>query len=122
MAHPLPQVILADLWMGGLRMRKNPGFKIFFGIWIPPLIPFLEFKTKEELELMPQTEEELQDRDDSDSNSSGIFLYRLCLLNFKITLLWSAQGQSRQTVFFELALRDRNVQVRFCLKVVLNNP
>ena len=100
-------------------MRKNPGFKIFFGIWIPPLIPFLEFKTKEELELMPQTEEELQDRDDSDSNSSGIFLYRLCLLNFKITLLWSAQGQSRQTVFFELALRDRNVQVKFCLKVVL---
>ena len=29
------------------------------------------------------------------------------------------QGQSCQTVFFELALRDRNVQVRFCLKVVL---
>ena len=56
-------------------MRKNPVFKIFCGIWIPPLIPFLEFKTKEELELMPQTEEELQDRDDSDSNSSGIFLY-----------------------------------------------
>ena len=71
LAHPLPQVILADLWMGGLRMRKNPVFKIFCGIWIPPLIPFLEFKTKEELELMPQTEEELQDRDDSDSNSSG---------------------------------------------------
>ena len=52
-------------------MRKNPGFKIFFGLCIPPLIPFLEFKTKEELELMPQTEEELQDRDDSDSSSSG---------------------------------------------------
>ena len=31
------------------------------------------------------------------------------------------QGQSRQTVFFELALRDRNVQVRFCLKVVLKS-
>ena len=75
LAHPLPQVILADLWMGGLRMRKNPVFKIFCGIWIPPLIPFLEFKTKEELELMPQTEEELQDRDDSDSNSSGIYIY-----------------------------------------------
>ena len=90
MAHPLPQVILADLWMGGLRMRKNPGFKIFFGIWIPPLIPFLEFKTKEELELMPQTEEELQDRDDSDSNSSG----NMCLLNIKISLLWSVERES----------------------------
>ena len=31
------------------------------------------------------------------------------------------QGQSRQTVFFELALRDRNLQVRFCLKVVLKS-
>ena len=83
LAHPLPQVILADLWMGGLRMRKNPVFKIFCGIWIPPLIPFLEFKTKEELELMPQTEEELQDRDDSDSNSSGIFfIYAYLTLTF----------------------------------------
>jgi hypothetical protein len=34
-------------------------------------IAYLDFKTKEELELMPQTEEEMQDRDDSDSNSSG---------------------------------------------------
>ena len=27
--------------------------------------------------------------------------------------IFLVQGQSRQTVFFELALRDRNVQVRF---------
>ena len=70
LAHPLSQVILADLWMGGLRMRKNPGFKIILGLLFPPTIAHLEFKTKEELELMPQTEEEAQDRDDSDSNSS----------------------------------------------------
>ena len=31
------------------------------------------------------------------------------------------QGQSRQTAFFELALRDRNVQVRFCFKKVLKS-
>lgn len=71
LSHPLSQVILADLWMGGLRMRKNPGFKIFLGLLFPPTIAKLEFKTREELELMPQTEEELQDRDDSDSNSSA---------------------------------------------------
>ena len=46
--------------MGGLRMRKNPGFKIILGLMFPPTIAKLEFKTREELELMPQTEEELQ--------------------------------------------------------------
>jgi transient receptor potential cation channel subfamily M protein 3 len=46
--------------MGGLRMRKNPGFKIILGLFFPPTIAKLEFKTREELELMPQTEEELQ--------------------------------------------------------------
>ena len=29
------------------------------------------------------------------------------------------QGQSWQTDFFVLALRDKNMQVRFCLKMVL---
>ena len=46
--------------MGGLRMRKNPIFKIIMGLFFPPSILKLEFKTREELELMPQTEEELQ--------------------------------------------------------------
>ena len=52
-------------------MRKNPVFKIILGIFFPPSIGKLEFKTREELELMPQTEEELQDRDDSKSTSSA---------------------------------------------------
>ena len=56
--------------MGGLRMRKNSGIKIILGLLCPPTIASLEFKTREELELMPQTEEELHDRDDSDSDSS----------------------------------------------------
>ena len=62
LAHPISQAILADLWMGGLRMRKNPIFKIILGLLCPPSIAKLEFKTREELELMPQTEEELQVR------------------------------------------------------------
>ena len=41
-------------------MRKNPVFKIILGLLCPPSIMKLEFKTREELELMPQTEEELQ--------------------------------------------------------------
>ena len=31
------------------------------------------------------------------------------------------QGQPRQTVFFELALRDRNMQVRFFWKMFLES-
>ena len=31
------------------------------------------------------------------------------------------QGPSWQTGFFELGLRDRNIQVRFCLKIVLKS-
>ncbi len=51
-------------------MRKNPIFKIILGIFFPPSIGKLEFKTREELELMPQTEEELQERDENQSTSS----------------------------------------------------
>lgn len=56
-------------------MRKNPGFKIILGLLLPPTILHLEFKSKEELELMPQTEEEFlvqeeQEEEDTTSESS----------------------------------------------------
>ena len=31
LAHPVSQAILGDLWMGGLRMRKNTALKIVLG-------------------------------------------------------------------------------------------
>ncbi|XP_037922702.1 transient receptor potential cation channel trpm isoform X4 [Hermetia illucens] len=58
LAHPCSQVILADLWMGGLRTRKNTNFKVILGLLCPPFIKKLDFKSKEELQSMPQTEEE----------------------------------------------------------------
>ncbi|XP_071054078.1 transient receptor potential cation channel trpm isoform X4 [Onthophagus taurus] len=58
LAHPCSQIILADLWMGGLRTRKNTNLKIVLGLLFPPYILQLEFKSKEELQLMPQTAEE----------------------------------------------------------------
>lgn len=73
LAHPISQAILADLWMGGLRMRKNPVFKIIIGLFFPPSIAKLEFKTREELELMPQTEEELHVRLQYLSKTFNIF-------------------------------------------------
>ncbi|XP_069671775.1 transient receptor potential cation channel trpm isoform X1 [Periplaneta americana] len=58
LAHPCSQIILADLWMGGLRTRKNTNLKVILGLMCPIYIAKLEFKSKEELQLMPQTEEE----------------------------------------------------------------
>ncbi|XP_055380249.1 transient receptor potential cation channel trpm isoform X3 [Condylostylus longicornis] len=58
LAHPCSQIILADLWMGALRTRKNTNLKVILGLLFPPFIKKLDFKSKEELQLMPQTEEE----------------------------------------------------------------
>ncbi|XP_076682037.1 transient receptor potential cation channel, subfamily M isoform X5 [Andrena cerasifolii] len=72
LAHPCSQIILADLWMGGLRTRKNTNLKVVLGLVCPFYIARLEFKSREELQLMPQTQEEhliaLEDeKEDSDS-------------------------------------------------------
>ncbi|XP_029053469.1 transient receptor potential cation channel trpm isoform X5 [Osmia bicornis bicornis] len=72
LAHPCSQIILADLWMGGLRTRKNTNLKVVLGLVCPFYITRLEFKSREELQLMPQTQEEhliaLEDeKEDSDS-------------------------------------------------------
>ncbi|KAL1512762.1 hypothetical protein ABEB36_002294 [Hypothenemus hampei] len=72
LAHPCSQIILADLWMGGLRTRKNTNIKVIMGLIFPPYILRLEFKSKEELQLMPQTTEEhleLENDDDDKSDS-----------------------------------------------------
>ncbi|KAK9497367.1 hypothetical protein O3M35_004699 [Rhynocoris fuscipes] len=76
LAHPCSQIILADLWMGGLRTRKNTNLKVIFGLMFPFYIMKLDFKSKEELQLMPQTEEEhltgLEEENDSvDKPNSG---------------------------------------------------
>nr|XP_012234779.1 PREDICTED: transient receptor potential cation channel trpm [Linepithema humile] len=75
LAHPCSQIILADLWMGGLRTRKNTNLKVVLGLLCPFYITRLEFKSREELQLMPQTQEEhliaLEDeKEDSDSEHS----------------------------------------------------
>ncbi|CAH0550311.1 unnamed protein product [Brassicogethes aeneus] len=72
LAHPCSQIILADLWMGGLRTRKNTNIKVMIGLLCPPYILKLEFKSKEELQLMPQTtEEHLENENDDDDKSDS---------------------------------------------------
>ncbi|XP_049292905.1 transient receptor potential cation channel trpm isoform X10 [Anopheles funestus] len=77
LAHPCSQIILADLWMGGLRTRKNTNLKVICGLLCPFFIRKLDFKSKEELQQMPQTEEEhlenqyldFEDRDKKDTDA-----------------------------------------------------
>ncbi|XP_064548256.1 transient receptor potential cation channel trpm isoform X8 [Drosophila montana] len=70
LAHPCSQVILADLWMGGLRTRKNTNFKVILGLIMPLYIRQLDFKSKEELQQMPQTEEEHLENQNLDNDDS----------------------------------------------------
>lgn len=47
--------------------------KVILGIIIPPYAMALEFKTKEELQLMPQTmEEHLEELEDDDSDTEDL--------------------------------------------------
>ncbi|CEF69851.1 Transient receptor potential cation channel subfamily M member 1 [Strongyloides ratti] len=78
LAHPCCQMLLADLWHGGMRIRSNSNLKVIMGILFFPSIFALEYKTKEELMLQPQTaaehENEVYDssssEDDTDTSDS----------------------------------------------------
>ncbi|NXO66546.1 TRPM3 protein, partial [Phainopepla nitens] len=63
-AHTCSQMLLTDMWMGRLRMRKNSGLKVILGILLPPSILSLEFKNKDDMPYMTQANEiHLQEKD-----------------------------------------------------------
>uniref|UniRef100_A0A2C9JU93 TRPM SLOG domain-containing protein n=1 Tax=Biomphalaria glabrata TaxID=6526 RepID=A0A2C9JU93_BIOGL len=72
-AHTCCQMLLNDLWIGGLCMRKYSTIKVILGIIFPPFLFALDFKTKEELQLMPQTVEEHLDELEDASNFDILF-------------------------------------------------
>ncbi|XP_054858600.1 transient receptor potential cation channel subfamily M member 1 [Eublepharis macularius] len=57
-AHTCSQMLLTDMWMGRLRMRKNPGLKVIMGILLPPTILFLEFRTSDDYSYQTSKENE----------------------------------------------------------------
>ncbi|XP_055980687.1 transient receptor potential cation channel subfamily M member 1 [Sorex fumeus] len=65
-AHTCSQMLLTDMWMGRLRMRKNPGLKVILGILLPPTILFLEFRTSDDFSY--QTAKENEDGKDKEEN------------------------------------------------------
>ncbi|XP_077174505.1 transient receptor potential cation channel subfamily M member 1 isoform X3 [Paroedura picta] len=70
-AHTCSQMLLTDMWMGRLRMRKNPGLKVIMGILLPPTILFLEFRTSDDFSYQTSKENEgskERDEDNADGN------------------------------------------------------
>ena len=66
-AHKCCQMILNDLWMGGMSIRRYLNWKVIASILFFPLVLRIEFKSAEELKLQPKTHEEhLATRNESD--------------------------------------------------------
>uniref|UniRef100_M3ZGR9 Transient receptor potential cation channel subfamily M member 3 n=1 Tax=Xiphophorus maculatus TaxID=8083 RepID=M3ZGR9_XIPMA len=66
-AHTCSQMLLTDMWMGRLRMRKNSGLKVILGLLLPPSILSLEFKNKDEMSYMPQDQDTyLQEKEEEE--------------------------------------------------------
>ncbi|XP_075431986.1 transient receptor potential cation channel subfamily M member 1 isoform X6 [Ascaphus truei] len=69
-AHTCSQMLLTDMWMGRLRMRKNPGLKVILGILLPPTILFLEFRSQDDLSFHTSKEYE-EGKEKEDENMDG---------------------------------------------------
>ncbi|XP_040269774.1 transient receptor potential cation channel subfamily M member 1 [Bufo bufo] len=69
-AHTCSQMLLTDMWMGRLRMRKNPGLKVILGILFPPTILFLEFRSHDDLSFHTSKEYE-EGKEKEEDNIDG---------------------------------------------------
>uniref|UniRef100_A0AAQ5ZM75 Transient receptor potential cation channel, subfamily M, member 1b n=1 Tax=Amphiprion ocellaris TaxID=80972 RepID=A0AAQ5ZM75_AMPOC len=71
-AHTCSQMLLTDMWMGCLRIGKNPGLKVILGIIFPPLILLLDFRIGDDASYhVPEGKEDGKDKDD-DTKSSKV--------------------------------------------------
>jgi transient receptor potential cation channel subfamily M protein 3 len=57
-AHKCCQQLLSDLWIGGMNVRKYLKWMVLLALFFPPALFLIDFKSSQELQLMPQTEEE----------------------------------------------------------------
>ncbi|XP_062328015.1 transient receptor potential cation channel subfamily M member 7 isoform X3 [Osmerus eperlanus] len=68
-AHTCTQMLLSDMWMGRLNMRKNSWYKVILSILVPPAILLLEYKSKAEMSHIPQSQDAHQmTMEDSEHN------------------------------------------------------
>ncbi|XP_063170381.1 transient receptor potential cation channel subfamily M member 1 [Candoia aspera] len=71
-AHTCSQMLLTDMWMGRLHMRKNPGLQVIMGILLPPTILFLEFRTYDDYSYQTSKDKEVgkeKEEDNADANA-----------------------------------------------------
>uniref|UniRef100_A0A8D0H0V9 Transient receptor potential cation channel subfamily M member 7 n=1 Tax=Sphenodon punctatus TaxID=8508 RepID=A0A8D0H0V9_SPHPU len=72
-AHTCTQMLLSDMWMGRLNMRKNSWYKVILSILLPPTILMLEYKTKAEMSHIPQSQDAHQmTMEDSEINFQNV--------------------------------------------------
>ncbi|CAL8325183.1 unnamed protein product [Gadus morhua 'NCC'] len=68
-AHTCSQMLLTDMWMGCLRIGKNPGLKVILGIMFPPLIMLLDFRVGDDTSYQaPVVGEAGKDKDDDNKS------------------------------------------------------
>ncbi|XP_057404591.1 transient receptor potential cation channel subfamily M member 6 isoform X1 [Balaenoptera acutorostrata] len=70
-SHTCTQMLLTDMWMGRLKMRKNSWLKIIISILFPPTILTLEFKSKAEMSHVPQSQDSQFTWYNGDQNASA---------------------------------------------------
>nr|KAF6434722.1 transient receptor potential cation channel subfamily M member 6 [Molossus molossus] len=70
-SHSCTQMLLTDMWMGSLKMRKISWLKIIISILLPPAILTLEFKSKAEMSHVPQSQDFQFTRHNGDQSPSS---------------------------------------------------
>ncbi|KAF4095252.1 hypothetical protein G5714_024330 [Onychostoma macrolepis] len=68
-AHTCSQMLLTDMWMGSLRMGKNPGLKVIFSLIFPPFILLLDFRLGDDVSHQVTANSEDRKTKDEDKSS-----------------------------------------------------
>ncbi|XP_076863597.1 transient receptor potential cation channel subfamily M member 1-like [Brachyhypopomus gauderio] len=68
-AHTCSQMLLTDMWMGCLRVGKNPGIKVIIGIIFPPSILLLGFRLGDETHQNTDDGEKTRDKEEDNKSS-----------------------------------------------------
>lgn len=53
LSHTACQLLITNLWTGGMKLRKYLTIEVILGILFPPAIFSIEFRSDKERELMP---------------------------------------------------------------------
>ncbi|KTG33728.1 hypothetical protein cypCar_00036505 [Cyprinus carpio] len=68
-AHTCSQMLLTDMWMGSLRMGKNPGLKVILSLIFPPFILLLDFRLSDDVSHQVTANNEDRKTKDDDKSS-----------------------------------------------------